>query len=313
MIKRKMILKAITLSLLTILSGCYSDTIYLAGGTGFVDGLIKDAKFRYPKELTVDEKTGDLYFVDQESKVIRKITPDGKVFTVFQVSFVPENFLKYPQIKDNYLYFIYNNQIKRLDLSKKDSKYEDYLNPDSYIMLHSFHFLLDGTMLLHEERNLRIVNLETKEIKPIIYTSKRDEAFRSTKEGTVIAGIHVKENPKTNEIFFGRDNLSIYKLTKDNEVVLFSENSDLNPISGFDFDKDGNIYTISINRRKLIRISLSGEIKDISNLNSVIDFDKLYFRLLATSISIDKKRNILYLSCLAKNEIFKIDLNKEIK
>jgi sugar lactone lactonase YvrE len=263
-----------------------------------------------PENLTVDDKTGDLYFVDQDSKVIRKITPDGKVFTVFQVSFVKENYLRYPQIKDNYLYFIYNNRIKRLDLSKKDAKYEDYLNPNSKTSLYSFHFLSDGTMLLHEERNLRIVNLETKEIKPIIYTSKRDEAFRSTAEGTVIAEINVKENPKTKEIFFGRDNLSIYKLTKNNEIVLFSENSDLNPISGFDFDKDGNIYTISINRRKLIRVSLSGEIKDISDLKGVVDFDELYFRMLSTSISIDRKKNILYLSYIVKNQIFKIDLNK---
>jgi hypothetical protein len=306
----KIILKAITLSLLTILSGCYGDFTYIAGGGGFVDGFAKDAKFRSPENLTIDEKTGDLYFVDQDSKVIRKITKDGKAFTVFQVSFVPENFLKYPQIKDNYLYFIYNNRIKRLDLSKKDAKYEDYLNPNSQTKLHSFHFLSDGTMLLHEERNLRIVNLETKEIKPIIYTSKRDEAFRSTAEGTVIAEINVKENPKTKEIFFGRDNLSIYKLTKNNEIVLFSENSDLNPISGFDFDKDGNIYTISINRRKLIRVSLSGEIKDISDLKGVVDFDELYFRMLSTSISIDRKKNILYLSYIVKNQIFKIDLNK---
>jgi hypothetical protein len=114
MIKRKLIFKVITLFLLTILSGCFNNFTYIAGGTGFVDGFATNAKFRHPHDLTIDEKTGDLYFVDQDSKVIRKITTDGKVSTVFQVSFVKENFLKSPRVKDNYLYFIYNNTIKKI-------------------------------------------------------------------------------------------------------------------------------------------------------------------------------------------------------
>jgi hypothetical protein len=47
--KRKIIFKAITLSLLTILSGCFNNFTYVAGGEdkkGFVDGFAKDAKLK---------------------------------------------------------------------------------------------------------------------------------------------------------------------------------------------------------------------------------------------------------------------------
>lgn len=317
MMKRKIILKTITLSLLTISSGCYGDFTYVAGGSGFVDGFVKDAKFSSPDDLTVDEKTGDLYFIDQDAKAIRKITPDGKVSTVFKVSFVVENYLKSPQVKDNYLYFIYNKKIKRLDLSKKESKYEDYLDPNSETILNSFHFLSNGTMLLHEDKDLKIANLETKEIKKLNLKSKIGD-FLTYGSKTIIGDIHVKENPKTKDIFLAKDNTTIYKITKDNEIVLFSNDRSLYPISGFDFDKDGNIYTISINREKLIKVSLSGEIKEISNLIGLINFNPKQdgfvqlTNLFFISICLDRKRNILYIAP-SEDRIFKINLDKEIK
>lgn len=56
-------------------------TIAGTGEIGFVDGEVKEAKFDAPKGLAIDSK-GNIYVVDSNNHLIRKITSDGQVETI---------------------------------------------------------------------------------------------------------------------------------------------------------------------------------------------------------------------------------------
>lgn len=340
MIKRKMILKAITLSLLTILSGCFNNLTYIVGGEdkkGFVDGFAKDAKLKNPSKMAVDEETGNLYVVDQDNTAIRKITADGKVSTIFDTSKYQGDFdTKYKstiteiRVNKDYLYFSTNTFISRIKLNdggyekflgtgefKRNSsdpffKQESKFTDTSFSQIKSFCFDDNENLFILDRDRVKKADINTKIVSDIFLGLGQDvSGFYDFMNGYSISmskniindiefNIITKDIYLIVQIF---DNLRLYKKSTAIYGDFIRIPIDSKAIQDVYTDKKGNIYVIALDKTFIFRLDKNMNVNRIYSKEGISD--DLYE---STYLSIDNKRNIMYLS--EDNKIFKIDLDK---
>lgn len=344
----KIILKIIFSSLLIISSSCSNNITYISGSVsnGFIEGSIKDAKFDRPRNLSIDEKTGDLYIIDQNSRVIRKISSQGKVSTVFDIS-KNKDIDKDPfktiitsiKIKNDYLYFSTNLIIGRIKLGEID-KYEKYIgtgkekvikNEDYFQEITSnkeysfdnidFYEIVDfcfddkDNLIIYDDSKVKIADIKNKTISSIFLGKSINSNISSgylIKDNSLVK---IKFNRFNNQIYFickfyiySRE---LYKIDPILGVVLLKELDKYGYIHTFDIDDEGNIYFVSWNKGSIVKLDNKGIFTDIEKLSN-IPLDLSYslstgdFNKRFTDITIDNKNKILYF--ISSNRIFKIKL-----
>lgn len=353
----KKILFSLAISATIFLTSCISNfTLFAGNGQNVVlsDFFAVNAKLNNPDSMTVDEKTGDLYVVAQNETIIKKITLDGKVSTFFDLN-KSEIKKEFPdkifyigtiKIKDDYLYFSNKFSISRIKLNgkEKDERYigsgrkntlEQENNPSildtrisgsfkeiSFFWIKDFSFALDGNILISEHSNrTKLANIKYDSVYDLFLFYENNSYGNYARSGTSI-----KQNPISKELYFlenkgglrGITNYpSIYKIN-DKNVISWLNYSNVGKVLNFDFDKEGNIYVISVSNASLMKIDLKGNVSDISNFWGVGYIGEQFplFRSINSSpiysesmeITIDRKRNILYLSVYEQNKIFKLNL-----
>lgn len=325
MIKIKVISKILVIISLSILSGCLNSFIYIAGGKeqkGFVDGFIEKAKFNSPSKMEINEDNGDLYIIDQNNTTIRKITIDSKVSTIFN-SNDKNSYISDLEINGNFLYFTYNDAIKRLDLNDI-SKVEDFIGSTSesgeindnfknsrFNGLSNICFISDYEMLIVDKKDMKLANLKSATVSfkndlkvDNIYTSVRNIEFNKIDNKINILFEHHNGGLIT---LFELDNNNLKKSNKDWRDSF---------LSSFTIDNKGNTYLISIEKEHLIKIDNKNDKQYIESIRDILDVkevkDPHFYPMESeppiTFIKIDNKRNILYMSYKYGNKLYKLKL-----
>jgi hypothetical protein len=341
MIKNNLILKTLTLALLSILSSCSNNFTYIAGGEdkkGFVDGFAKDAKFKYPSEMAVDEETGNLYVLDQSSTVIRKITTDGKVSTIFDLSKYPNDFdTEYKKsitdirVNKDYLYFSTDPFIARIKLNG-ESSYEKFLGTGnrvinsgdiflkqesdfintSFANIRGFDFDDNGNLFILDAYRIKKADVSTKKVSDI-YLGNTYISKEYNLSGTIFYDLEF--NIKTKELTIisktsdgMHSNASKKSTIFDNTFSLIS----LDFIIDTYIDNLGNTYVVSSEKESIFKFDVNKSptkifsLKDITksiygNYSTLVSYQPMY-------LAVDNKRNILYISLNEDNKIFKVNL-----
>lgn len=340
---KNILLKTLTTTALVILTSCLNNFVLVTGGEdkkGYFDGVASEAKFNYPSALAVDEESGDLYVLDQDyynsnknnsKSVIRKITLDCKVSTFLKSQDVDINKKDYSigtiKIRDGYLYFVFGYQIKRVKLSNnkevenligKEEKGDKLgsLQDAAFQEIIDFSFYPNGNILVADSK-FKLVNTQSKTIDLLNYNNSEliNKLFVNGRLVSNIKKIEINTSSKDLFVLFdqfiaGRKILNLaYKNNTDSEKI-----SDISKVTtSFVFDNKGNIYLVSLDKEAILKIDTKNSSSVISNLIGVIDIKKdAMFPEMGYEIgilAIDNKRNILYLSNISKNKIFKLKLN----
>lgn len=339
----KKLLSKVVLSSLILLSAC-SKFEFVAGDpkndffntSGFVDGISSIARFDTPISMAVDERNGNLYVLDQsEGNVIRKIDLNKNVSTFFRISNEFKNNTPFSRdcirINGNYLYFSDSGYIKRINLDSSSplpeifigsgnigEKDGDFKNTE-FFHLDSFIFYSDGNMFIDDGKRIKFADVKTQKTKNIAiydYTiqEKRVEVLTSFRELTLNT---------TNQSIYTTAFLGIFssnlvlEVTKDYDIIYHNENESslsalVKSISSFIYDDKGNLYIISNDKEQLLKYDTNKNISYLSNFFGVFKLEApgpdSDFRVVSSNLAIDNKRNILYVSIPAQNNIYKINL-----
>jgi hypothetical protein len=310
--KSRVCLILLSMVLIFLINSC-SKFEYLSGNEvkGFADGSVIDAKFNNPTAMDVDD-SGNLYVIDQDYKVIRKITPDGKVSTV--ISF-KDDFANLLKIKDNFLYFSNGVSIKRINL-KEEVKVENVVGDDNSEIgsnnkgdvigdfdIARFNFIYGLT--LDNENNIFIVdnlytnsipsekrgykikraNLKTRKVELITFENEGSSAYS---EGGSVIDLYnpdlisrgklelIEINPKNHQLYYISSNTFnsvIFKISSKNQILNLGD-SEIYHVGSFIFDNDGNMYVVAIDSEKLYKISSDNKKEEITGFWGVLKFDK---------------------------------------
>lgn len=312
----KKLLFSLAITSTIFLTSCLNGFVYIAGNDNnklFYDIFAVNAKLDIPTSMAVDEKTGDLYVVDQKYTVIKKITLDGKVSTFFDLNksdITEENIngnfgigIGKIKIKDDYLYFSTNLLINRIKLNSKEkaetyigsgkanktfisdvNSTEYYINVKeeknfkdiSFYQIVDFYFDFEGNLLIIDNEFLKLANTKTKILANVGLKDSRGFIKYETSGISKIAF-----NPISKEIYLISDHNNFHKISK--ILYQIDEDKGLNPskksnvtraIGDFDFDSKGNIYLISIDNYNLLKFDLKDNVSIISNFWGVADIYK---------------------------------------
>ncbi|MEJ1238176.1 hypothetical protein WBG78_08605 [Chryseolinea sp. T2] len=134
----------------------------LAGSAqGLKDGVGTDAQFYYPSKLAL-AASGDVYVIDQDGTAVRKISSNGSVSTILASH--PKKIVALVIGKDGTIYIGGESWIGKL---QQDGTVEVIANaPDMsqdvfFYRLTSMEMLPDGSLILFEMTNHRVINITT--------------------------------------------------------------------------------------------------------------------------------------------------------
>jgi hypothetical protein len=344
--KSRVCLILLSMVLIFLINSC-SKFEYLSGNEvkGFADGSVIDAKFNNPTAMDVDD-SGNLYVIDQINGVepnlglhntIRKITPGRKVSTFVKLN-AEENAIDSIKIKDNFLYFANRTSVKRLNLSG-DIKIENIVGTnESKDIIGDFvtaRFSQIESFVIDRNDNLFIAdsNRDGRKIKKANISTKKVEAIKFEIEGSnAVSGgellIEPKDkyiinsgtiqllniNPKTNLLHFCLSNTfskKIFQINSKNQIIDLRISKVLD---SFTFDNEGNMYLISIDSEKLLKISIENKLEEISGFGGILNIKKdsnfpEFGGWSDTHLAMDNNNKILYMST-SENKIFKLNLGR---
>lgn len=339
----KRIFKLFT-SLILLLSVFSCSKFELLAGSekeGFINGTVIEAKFDNPTSMAVDDNS-NLYVVDQNNKVIRKITPEGKVSTF--LDYTNEEYeLASVTIKDNFLYFIYGYSIRRINLNSPEIEVENIVGSSEieigvnnsqdiigdfdiarFERIDAISFDNNNNLFILDNSKIKKASLDTRQVEKLKFRKDGSTTYFGgesliNRDDTSIIGRGNTEmmlvNPQNNQIYLKISETfsqRICRINENKQIVLY----EISPMvtGSFIFDQSGNMYVVSIEQEKLLKITPDNNIEEITHLGGILNIKKTddfpEFGIWdKTHLAIDNKNQILYMSTFS-NKIFKLNLKR---
>jgi len=136
-------------------------TTFAGGEDGLKDGLRTDARFHSPTKIALSPG-GDIYVIDQDKTALRKINSSGSVSTI--IADYPSEIVALVVGKDGAVFVAGYMWIGKLQADGSIEIIADALKMSSDIFfqhLMSMEMLPDGSLILFEAGNNRVINIST--------------------------------------------------------------------------------------------------------------------------------------------------------